>query len=110
MMEEHQADPAKAYERLISLLMTRLRADGARWARWIEVGRFQTPSHVIPLKGKDKGVISIGGDTGRDPTYEIARPIMQEAVRLGLMRADELSNGGRATGQLVGGTRGQSEE
>jgi hypothetical protein len=102
MMEEHQADPAKAYERLLSLLMTRLRADGARWARWIEVGRFQTPSHVIPLKARDKGVISIGGDTGRDPAYAIARPILQEAVRLGLMRADELPDQEASGGQAAG--------
>jgi hypothetical protein len=102
MMEEHQADPEKAYERLISLLMTRLKADGSKWARWVEVGRFQTPSHVIPPKGRDKGVISIGGDTGRDPKYEIARPILLEAVRLGLMKADELPDQSASSGQAAG--------
>lgn len=47
-------------------------------------------------------MISIGGDTGRDPKYEIARPILLEAVRLGLMKADELPDQSASSGQAAG--------
>ena len=55
---------------------------------WIEVGRFQTPRHMIPMHGRDKGVMSIGGESGDDPVYEIARAILQEARSLELLPAD----------------------
>ena len=89
MIEGTQPNPEKAYKRMVSLLMSRLRAEGKRWVRWIEVGRLQTPRHEIPTRGRDKGVMSIGGDSGRDPVYEIARPILQEARSLELLPAED---------------------
>ena len=83
-MEDKPIKLERAYKRMISLLITRIRAEGRFWVRWLRTGRYTVPMRVIPPKSRDKLVYSVGGDDGATPQFDIADPIIQEAARLQL--------------------------
>ena len=73
---------------MISLLITRIRAEGRFWVRWLCTGRYTVPMRVIPQKSRDKVVYTVGGDDGVTPEFTIAGPIMDEADRLQLTESN----------------------
>ena len=76
--------PERAYTRLVRMIITRLRAHGRKWVRWINTGQYTQPQHVIPERHRQKHVIEVGGQDGAYPTYTIDKVIMEEAERLQL--------------------------
>ena len=71
-----------AHKRTIAMTISRLRAYGGRWRRWVAAGQGQYVTRGIAVKHQDKGLLFHTGDG----EYTIHQALWDEAERLGIKK------------------------
>jgi hypothetical protein len=77
-IDNRDLKPGNAYKNTIRMAYTRVKAYGDKWYRWYSKQRYRKDAKVIPLKHRDKKLVS----SDRDATYVIRKALKDEFRRI----------------------------